>query len=342
LTSWLQLYFDSNISSLTESRLVSVPEELRARYRRQRYRLVGTHSAVKTCTWVGKALRTAGKEHCYKQRFYGVPTHRCLQITPSLGHCTQSCVFCWRATPEALGVGWEQTQPILGGDDPEAIVEESITAHRKLIYGWGGNPDVPDRYMKEALDPVHAAISLEGEPTLYDRLGDLVSCFKKRGFRSVFVVTNGTNPDALGNLGTEPSQLYVSLCAPDKETYDLTCRPMVPDAWGRVMGTLDLLKSFKCPTVIRQTLVPKLNMGNIEDYAKLVNRAEPTYIEPKGAMSVGFARRRFAYEDMASYEDIRKFASKLSTETGYGLIDEQYESNIVLLSRLEKPIKLYA
>jgi wyosine [tRNA(Phe)-imidazoG37] synthetase (radical SAM superfamily) len=45
---------------------------------------------------------------------------------------------------------------------------------------------------------------------------------------------------------------------------------------------------------------------------------------------------------MASYEDIKKFASKLSTETGYGLIDEQYESNIVLLSRLEKPIKLYA
>ena len=331
-----------DISSLFESRLVSVPEELRARYGRQRYRLVGVHSAVKTCTWVGKSLRTGGKKHCYKQRFYGVPTHRCLQMTPSLGHCTQSCVFCWRATPESLGVGWEQTQPIRSGDDPDVIVEDAIIAHRKLIYGWGGDPNVPERYLKEALDPVHAAISLEGEPTLYERIGDLVSSFKAHGFRSVFIVTNGTNPDVLRNLGAEPSQLYVSLCAPDEETYVRTCRPMISGAWGRVMETLDLLKSFTCPTVIRQTLVPKLNMNNIEGYAKLANRAEPTYIEPKGAMSVGFARSRFAYEEMASYEDIKKFASKLSAETGYHIIDEQYESNIVLLSRLDKPINLYA
>jgi tRNA wybutosine-synthesizing protein 1 len=117
---------------------------------------------------------------------------------------------------------------------------------------------------------------------------------------------------------------------------------MISGAWGRVMETLDLLKSFTCPTVIRQTLVPKLNMNNIEGYAKLANRAEPTYIEPKGAMSVGFARSRFAYEEMASHEDIKKFASKLSAETGYHIIDEQYESNIVLLSRLDKPINLYA
>lgn len=321
---------------------MSIPDELRSRYVRQRYKLVGAHSAVKTCTWVGKALRTTGAEHCYKQRFYGVPTHRCLQMTPSLGHCTQSCVFCWRATPETLGVGWEQTQAIKGGDDPDAIVESAIAAHRKLIYGWGGNQNVTEQCLKEALDPVHAAISLEGEPTLYDRLGDLVQSFKSHGFRSVFIVTNGTKPEVLANLGTEPSQLYVSLCAPDENTYDTTCRPMVPNAWEKVMETLDLLHSFRCPTVIRQTLVPKLNMNNILGYAKLALKAEPTYIEPKGAMSVGFARQRFSYEEMANWEQIKVFAAKLSEETGYTVIDEQYESNIVLMSRLKKPINLYA
>ena len=287
-------------------------------------------------------MRTTGAEHCYKQRFYGVPTHRCLQMTPSLGHCTQSCVFCWRATPETLGVGWEQTQAIKGGDDPDAIVESAIAAHRKLIYGWGGNQNVTEQCLKEALDPVHAAISLEGEPTLYDRLGDLVQSFKSHGFRSVFIVTNGTKPEVLANLGTEPSQLYVSLCAPDENTYDTTCRPMVPNAWEKVMETLDLLHSFRCPTVIRQTLVPKLNMNNILGYAKLALKAEPTYIEPKGAMSVGFARQRFSYEEMANWEQIKVFAAKLSEETGYTVIDEQYESNIVLMSRLKKPINLYA
>lgn len=322
--------------------LVSVPAELRTRYVRQRYRLVGEHSAVKTCTWVGKALRTSGKEHCYKQKFYGVPTYRCLQMTPSLGHCTQSCVFCWRATPETLGVGWEQTQPIKAGDDPDAIVEGALAANRKLIYGWGGNEKVTKPFLEEALNPVHAAISLEGEPTLYNRLGDLVASFKSHGFRSVFIVTNGTKPEVLANLGTEPTQLYLSLCASDEATYRETCRPMVPGAWEKVMETLDLFKSFKCPTVIRQTLVPKLNMGNIKGYAGLVKRAEPTYVEPKGAMSVGFARQRFAYEEMASFEQIKAFAAKLSDETGYKAIDEQYESNIVLLSRLEKPINLYS
>ena len=263
-------------------------------------------------------------------------------MTPSLGHCTQSCVFCWRATPETLGINWEQTQPIKGGDKTEAIVEGAIEAHRKLIYGWGGNTKVSERFLKEALEPVHVAISLEGEPTLYEDLGDLVQSFKNHGFRTIFIVTNGTNPDVLRNISTEPSQLYVSLCAPDKETYSVTSRPMIIGAWERLMETLDLLHSFRCPTVIRQTLVPKLNMNNVSGYSRLALRAEPTYIEPKGAMSVGFARQRFAYEDMASFKQIKAFAEELSKETGYAVIDEQYESNICLLSYRDKPINLYA
>ncbi len=241
-----------------------------------------------------------------------------------------------------MGVGWDQTTSIVGGDDPDSIVEGCLKAHRKLIYGFGGNPHISANRLNEALNPVHVAISLEGEPTLYNHLGELVDAFKHRGFRTIFIVTNGTTPEVLENLGTEPSQLYVSLCASDEETYVKTCRPMIPGAWGKVMKTLDLLQSYSCPTVIRQTLVPKLNMENVLGYARLVERANPTYIEPKGAMSVGFARQRFTYEEMASYEDIRGFGAQLAEESGYAIIDEQYESNIVLLSRLKRPINLYA
>ena len=66
-------------------RKLSAQEELRSVYRRQGYRLVGNHSAVKTCHWARKSLSTGGRENCYKQKFYGVPSHRCLQMTPSLG-----------------------------------------------------------------------------------------------------------------------------------------------------------------------------------------------------------------------------------------------------------------
>jgi tRNA wybutosine-synthesizing protein 1 len=321
---------------------LSVPDDLRRVYRRQGYHLVGGHSAVKTCHWVRRSLNTGGEEHCYKQRFYGVPCHRCLQMTPSLGRCLQSCVFCWRVTPEIIGIGWEQTRfPEEEAEGLDDIVEGCMEAHRRALSGFGGNPDVPEAMLEEAKQPIHAAISLEGEPTLYPYIGDLVESFYSHGFQSAFIVTNGLRPDVLGSLDTEPSQLYVSVCAPDEETYKRTCRPLVPDGWGRLLETLELLRNFSCPTVLRHTLIPRLNMDDPAGYAKLAEKSGATYLEPKAAMSVGYARRRFSYEEMARHEDIRAFAEALAVESGYKILDEQPLSSIVLLSRLEKPIKLY-
>ena len=319
-----------------------VPEELKKVYRRQGYHLVGSHSAVKTCLWTRRSLKSGGAEHCYKQRFYGVPCHRCLQMTPSLGRCLQSCVFCWRATPDDLGISWDQTT--FSGNEadwPSSIVEGSLEAHRRAMVGFGGEPNVSKEMAKEALEPVHAAISLEGEPTLYPRLGELVEAFFEKRFKSVFIVSNGLLPSVLSSLSREPSQLYISVCAPDEETYARTCRPLVPDGWGRLMETLELLNSFSCPTVLRHTLVPKLNMTNPSGYAKLAERSNATYLEPKAAKSVGFARNRFSYGEMAWHRDVRAFAEALSIESGFKIIDESEPSGIVLLSRLEKPSKLY-
>jgi len=320
---------------------MSLPDELRALYTKQKYGLVGSHSAVKTCHWQSRSLNTRGEENCYKHRFYGIPTHRCMQMTPSMGHCTQSCLFCWRATPETLGVGWEQTQPITTPEDPDSIIDGCIEAHRKQMSGFGGNPNVDREMWKEARDPIHAAISLEGEPTLYPRIGELVEGYKSRGFKSVFIVTNGTTPEVLSELSSEPSQLYISLCAPDRETYERTCRPMIPNAWEKVLETLELLNSFSCPTVLRHTLVPKLNMHNAEGYGKLAEYSNATYMEPKAAMSVGGARARFSYKEMAWFHEIQGFAAELAEASSYSVIDEHEPSNIVLLSRLDKPIKLY-
>jgi len=320
---------------------MSLPEELQALYRKQKYGLVGNHSAVKTCHWQRRSLNTEGEENCYKYRFYGIPTHRCLQMTPSLGHCTQSCLFCWRATPETLGVGWEQTQPIENPEDPASIVEECLEAHRRQLSGFGGNPKVDHNMLKEAFSPIHAAISLEGEPALYPMLGELVQEFKERGFKSVFIVTNGTKPEILKNLSCEPTQLYVSLCAPDAETYTKTCRPMILNAWESVLETIELLNSFKCPTVLRHTLVPTFNMHSPEKYGRLAELGNVTYIEPKGAMSVGSARERFGYDEMAWFKDIQRFAGEIAKSSSYHVVDEHEFSNIVLLSRLENPIKLY-
>jgi tRNA wybutosine-synthesizing protein 1 len=209
------------------------------------------------------------------------------------------------------------------------------------LYGFGGNPRVELEMYNEALDPVHAAISLEGEPTLYPLLGELVEAYKNRGFKSVFLVTNGTRPETLKELSYEPTQLYVSLCAPDKETYEKICRPMVSDAWEKTVETIELLESFNCPTVLRNTLVPSLNMHSPEKYGKMAEFGNVTYIEPKGAMSVGAARGRFGYDEMAWFSQIHDFAADIAESCSYNVVDEHEHSNIVLLSRLENPIKLY-
>jgi wyosine [tRNA(Phe)-imidazoG37] synthetase (radical SAM superfamily) len=69
--------------------------------------------------------------------------------------------------------------------------------------------------------------------------------------------------------------------------------------------------------------------------------SDATYLEPKAAMSVGYARNRFRYEEMAWHDDIRMFAEALAQESGYNILDEQPMSSIVLLSRLPKPKKLF-
>lgn len=312
-----------------------VPLSLIEALKKQKYHLVGRHSAVKRCRWLYETL--IYDRPCYKQKFYGIKTHQCIQMTPALFYCTQQCLFCWRAQSGDLGITWNEMK-LPRWDTPEEIVEGSIKAQLEILSGYKGNKKTNKQKFKEALTPKHAAISLTGEPTLYKPLGELIQAFHKRGF-TTFLVSNGTIPSTLTKLSEEPTQLYISVCASDKETYKQVCRPQISKAWKKLNETLTLLPSFRCPTVIRITSVRKLNMKNIQAYAKLIKKANPTYVEPKAYMHVGFSRLRLSYEKMPSHNEIREFAEKLAKETSYKIIDESKESRVVLLSRLEKPIR---
>ena len=106
------------------------------------------------------------------------------------------------------------------------------------------------------------------------------------------------------------------------------------------METLNLLKSFNCPSAIRLTLIRGLNLEDPQGYAKLISKADPTYIEPKAYMYIGYSRKRLAFENMPTYKQVREFSLKLAESTGYRIIDDSVESRVVLLSKLEKPIKV--
>ena len=107
------------------------------------------------------------------------------------------------------------------------------------------------------------------------------------------------------------------------------------------MESLELLNSLSCPTVLRHTLVPRLNMHNPKGYSKLAEIFNATYLEPKAAKSVGYARGCFSYKEMAWHNEVRTFAEALAVESGYKILDEQPQSTIVLLSKLQKAKKLY-
>ncbi len=224
-------------------------------------------------------------------------------------------------------------------DSAEEIVQESLKAQDAILSGYKGNPKTIWKKFTEALKPRHVAISLTGEPTLYEPLGELIRTFHHKGF-TTFLVSNGTVPSKLAELSEEPTQLYVSVCAPNEKVFRRVCRPHFPNAWAKLNETLSFLPSFRCPTVIRMTLVKGLNMETVDGYAGLVEKANPTYIEAKAYMHVGFSSLRLGYESMPKHKEIYDFGVRLAERTGYKIIDESVESRVVLLSKLEKPIRL--
>lgn len=224
-------------------------------------------------------------------------------------------------------------------DSPEEIVEGCFKAQEKILMGYKGNPKTNWRKFQEALIPKQVAISLTGEPTLYDPLGDLIKIFSRKGL-TTFLVSNGTLPSKLSKLCKEPSQLYISVCAPNEQVYKQVCRPIFPYAWAKLNETLGLLQSFRCPTVVRTTLVREHNMDHVDQYAKLVEKANPAYVEAKAYMHIGFSNLRLSFERMPTHIEVKDFAAQLAEKTGYKIIDEAPESRVVLLSRLEKPIQV--
>lgn len=306
-------------------------EEFKKILKKQHYAIVGNHSGVKLCHWMRQSLLF--NRVCYKQDFYGIESHRCLQMTPSINQCNHMCLFCWRHQ----GFTEKNFNEI---DDPKFILDESIKSQIKLITGFKGDNRCDQMKWREANNPNMLACSLSGEPTLYPRLGEFFEECHKRKI-TTFLVTNGTNPEALENINPLPKQLYVSIVAPNKKIYEKICSPLISNGWDKINQTLELLPSLKTRTVIRHTLVKGWNMDEklIKEYAKLDSKANPLFIEPKGFVFVGYSRKRMNISNMPSHEKVKDFGDKLNDELGYNFLMEKSDSRVVLLSKSLKPAR---
>ena len=288
------------------------------------YRFVGSknHAAAKICHWTKKSIINEGV--CYKEKFYGIESHRCLQMSPSISYCHHKCLFCWRDI-SITDTEWNDDY-----DEPSEIIEGCIDAQRNLLCGFFGNSQSDPEKLKESKDPNNAAISLAGEPMLYPLIDDMLAEFKRRNF-TTFLVSNGLSPSKLEDLDAEPTQLYLSLDAPTQEIYKDLCNPQIENGWEKLNESLDLLSCFNSRTVIRMTCVKNYNMTLPEEYAKIIERSNPDFIEIKAYMYVGNSRKRLEFSNMPRNQDIRDFASSIAEQCNREVVNESQESRVILL-----------
>jgi wyosine [tRNA(Phe)-imidazoG37] synthetase (radical SAM superfamily) len=236
----------------------------------------------------------------------------------------------------------------LSYEESKELVEKFVASKKEII----------DVHL-EAANPKHVAISYDGEPTMYARLPELICEFRRRGI-STFVVTNGTFPERIIEMresGNLPTQLYVTMAAPDKETYLRVCSSVKPyfpvhdDHWERLNRTLDLLSTLECRTVIRITSVRGINMIKPEVYRNRIMRANPSFLELKGFSISGNAPRiseRLGETDLGgrdpallkialgyspTHDEIIDFAKKISDDFSlFPLVSESRLNRQALMS----------
>ncbi len=325
-----------------------IPENVKKVLKRQHYAIVGKHSAVQICRWTKKSLRNEGV--CYKEQFYGIKSHLCCQMSPAVMWCPNRCLHCWRAIE--LTIGNELKGKV---DTPKQIIDGCIKAQGELLSGFKINEKPKKKQLskanmkkfKEAQEPMQFAISLSGEPMTYKHVGGIIEELRKRG-KTSFLVTNGLFPSKLEELEKKkqlPTQLYISVNAPNKEIYNKIHRSSKKDAWELLNKSLETMSNLrnKTRTIFRMNLILDLNMNNehAEKYAELIKKANPMFVEVKAFMCVGFANQRIAYNKMPYHEDIVEFSKKiLEFLPEHKLLDEKKESRVVLLGKDKSEMKI--
>ncbi len=147
---------------------------------------------------------------------------------------------------------------------------------------------------------------------------------------TTFVVTNGTLPERVINLESFPSQLYITLPASNEHIYKKVCRPMIRNGWNKIVESLDSIESLSCRTLVRLTAVKNLNINGdlINEYVKIINKANPNFFEIKGftlqakALMIKDRLRsdKQVKDFFPEYKCLEKFALKFEKISGFPLI----------------------
>ncbi|HEX2014607.1 MAG TPA: 4-demethylwyosine synthase TYW1, partial [Nitrososphaera sp.] len=160
--------------------------------------------------------------------------------------------------------------------------------------------------------------------------------------KSIFLVTNGQEPDMLWRLQAEdalPTQIYLSTNASNKKMFYRINRPRHRDAWERWWESLRFLSKAATRTVLRMTLIRGYNdnAGFDEEFADMMAQGDPHFIELKSYMHIGMSTQRLERDRMLEMDEVREFAGRLrSWIPGFQVMDESEISRIVVLQNMKR------
>ena len=321
---------------IDEERLIQIKPGISQQLKKAKYG-VADHSTVELCHWTKKSFKHEGS--CYKHKFYGISTHRCMEFSPAGMHCENRCVYCWRPMEfyDSLKMDPEKVA------EPKEILTKLMEERKKLIMGYYGDSRNDKQRLDESLLPSHYAISLSGEPTMYPKLPELIKYLKSlEATKSIFLVTNGQEPDMIQRLQDEdalPTQLYLSTNAADYDSFLKINKPKYDDSWQRWNRTLGMLKKLDTRTVLRITLIRNYNDQEdmIPVFASMVKQASPHFIEIKSYMHIGRSTNRLEHSNMLEMDEVRKFSEEVSKQSQiFSLMDESLVSRIVILQNNQR------
>lgn len=329
-----------NINNQDNSKL-ELSEKIIAKLEKMQYG-VYRHSGVQICSWTKKALTNKGV--CYKQKFYGVDCHSCCEMSPVLMWCQQNCTFCWRPMEYMKNLDIKESQV----DSPKEIIDNLILKREKLISGFGGNKDLNKEKYESSKIPSHYAISLAGEPTMYPKLHEMITYLKSLPkTKTIFVVSNGQEPKyfeyLINNPNATPTQLYISIDAPNEEIFAKVNKSLYKDGWQRLHKSLKALSQIKTRKVLRMTQIKGLNDKDehIQGYSDIFEESKADIIEVKSYVHIGLSQNRHTKDQMAYMQDVEEFAQKLcQVNKNYKIAAKMKESKIVLLQRIDSPYSL--
>jgi len=300
--------------------------DLRASLADQGYRLVGTHSAVRLSRWTKTNLR--GRGACFKRTFYGTRSYETVETSPALS-CSSNCVYCWKHPGCPTSTQWAWAV-----DDPKMVADNVIFQHIAMLNTMKDVQGVkPDRLLA-AQTVRHCDLSLVGEPLLYPHINAFLQHMHSRRI-STWMYHTGLHPKLLEKLGTT-THLTLSVCGPNRQLMKCIMQTMVDDCWDRLQMSLDIMAQKSHRTSLRLIIIKAWTDAFHEEYAELIQRSRPDFIEVKGVIFCGKTDPLNMENNVPTHQEILDFCRKLcavpSVAKHYELACEHEHSSCALIA----------